>query len=260
MKYKKPTRKWLLLIVCICTFPISLFVALGMKIYEGSNHKLGVRQGYAKFINFVAGGTFVEYPLFVSGNRKEHSGTYGEHSSKENYGKEKEANVGLGLNMLKQFANYKVFNSFYLKCESYYQEIDHLVIGKNGVFHIETKAHKGDITINTDGSWTRIIHDKFEKLDNPASQIDMHGLIINKILGNKYIVNNIIAMASDINDVHVSNKANCKYPIVHYKDLQSYILEFNSGTTLSDEEIENITNEINKHYSKEKPNKDNQAV
>jgi len=259
----KPTRGVLLIIIAILTFPFSLFIYLGLKLYEGSNYKVAQRRAFAKIVNGIAGGEAVRVPECNSYGRNARpnynkNGNYnnsdGNNDDSESYGKERERSVGSFLKMLEKLDSYKVFNSFYLIADNgSYQEIDHIVVGKTGIFHIETKAYKGDVTIGTDGSWSRTRYGQLERLYNPASQIDMHELLIKNVLGTKYPVNSIINVATELEETNLTGKENCRYPIVHYKDLQSYIMTYNSGTTLTDEEIKAIGYQIHTHLSNEKP-------
>lgn len=259
----KPTRSGLLIIIAILTFPFSLFIYLGLKLYEGSNYKISQRKAFAKIVNGIAGGEAVKVPEYTHYNRngKNTRQNYNNNNSNnsneddsESYGKERERSVGSFLKMLERLDNYKVFNSFYLIADNgSYQEIDHIVVGKTGIFHIETKAYKGDVTIGNDGSWSRVRYGRLENLDNPASQIDMHELLIKNVLGTKYPVHSVVNIATELDEATLTGKENCRYPIVHYKDLQSYIMNYHSDTILTDEEIKEIGYQIYTHLSNEKP-------
>lgn len=176
------------------------------------------------------------------------------YSDNLDYGKEREKSVGHFLKMLEKLDNYKVFNSFYLRSDNgVYQEIDHMVIGRNGIFHIETKAYKGNISIDDNGLWSRDKYDRIENMDNPASQIDMHELLIKKVLGNNYPIQSIVNIATELGETTIIGKENCRYPVVHYKDLQSYIMNFKSDKILTDEEIKKVSYMIHSHMTNEKP-------
>jgi membrane protein implicated in regulation of membrane protease activity len=64
-------------------------------------------------------------------------------------------------NVLNKLEGYTIFDAYTFNKEHMYirnnngnfNEIDHLVIGPNGVFHIETKSYSGSITIIENGNW-----------------------------------------------------------------------------------------------------------
>lgn len=73
-----------------------------------------------------------------------------------------------------------------LKNEDYIneeQEFDHIVVGKNGVFLIETKNHSGTISINSSGDWTQEKADTLKGIKNPVQQCDRHSKLIKSIIG-----------------------------------------------------------------------------
>lgn len=193
------------------------------------------------------------------GIRPNHDNIQG-HMSKEEYGEVGEQNVRFGLDFLKEYSGYKVFNGFYIVADNgRYQEIDHLIIGKNGIFHIETKSYKWGITILPDGTWKRTNWDtgETEILDNPVSQMELHLLLLKNVLGDKYPITNIIAIGvKDRSEYSITGAENCRYPIVHYKDIVNYIENANTGISLTPEEISGLEQKILTHMSKEKPVRD----
>ncbi|MBO8167558.1 MAG: NERD domain-containing protein [Thermoanaerobacteraceae bacterium] len=66
------------------------------------------------------------------------------------------------------------------------QQIDHLVIGPKGVFHIETKTINGIIVISPEGDWTLIkaINNNLlkEGMESPRHQIQRHEKVLREFL------------------------------------------------------------------------------
>ena len=70
------------------------------------------------------------------------------------------------------------------------QQIDHLVVGPNGIFHLETKNINGAILITSKGEWSilkasqnRVIR---ENIESPYQQIERHEAVLNKIVAQHF--------------------------------------------------------------------------
>src|SRR5690606_11916436 len=167
-----------------------------------------------------------------------------------------EKRVNFALDMLRDFEGYKIYYDFDLVAHNgFHQQIDHLAVGKNGIFHLETKTFKGQYKIDTDGNWLKFFRGQWEQKDNPASQSDRHEMVIRDVLKNiipeEMPINHIIALGTEnVSDIFIDGKENSKYPIVHHKDLTTYIKEFHSEHTLTDEQIITIYTQIKKHSRK----------
>lgn len=83
------------------------------------------------------------------------------------------------------------------------QQIDHLVIGPNGVFHLETKSINGVIIIGENGAWTMIkaVQNQLvrEGMDSPRAQIQRHELVLREFFNNhfnfKISIKSLVVMA-----------------------------------------------------------------
>lgn len=65
-------------------------------------------------------------------------------------------------------------------------QIDHLVISRRGIFVIETKNFKGDITVNeSSGYWTQSFHTRSYKFYSPIKQNNGHISSLKYLLKNK---------------------------------------------------------------------------
>ncbi|WCK56997.1 NERD domain-containing protein (plasmid) [Aneurinibacillus sp. Ricciae_BoGa-3] len=170
-----------------------------------------------------------------------------------------ERRVQFGLKMLQDFKGYKVYNGFYLVADNgFYQEIDHFVVGENGVFHIETKTYKGEFEIKPDGSWYKIYNGISKPADTPTSQIERHEMLImdilKNVLPNDVKLHHILAIGTEnVQDMVIWGRENSKYPIVHYKDISSHIANAETERKLTKDEILAIQKVIRSHLRNERP-------
>ena len=115
------------------------------------------------------------------------------------------------------------------------QEYDHIIVGKNGVFLIETKNYSGEITITKDGDWFQNKGAESHGIKNPVQQCNRHAAIVKSIISD-IPVTSIICIAND--GVIIKGRSNCKIPIVKADLLQDFIEEYQTPVNLSKEEIE----------------------
>lgn len=115
------------------------------------------------------------------------------------------------------------------------QEYDHIIVGKNGVFLIETKNYSGEITITKDGDWFQNKGTESHGIKNPVQQCNRHAAIVKSIIPD-IPVTSIICIAND--GVIIKGRSNCKIPIVKADLLQDFIEEYQTPVNLSKEEIE----------------------
>lgn len=102
-------------------------------------------------------------------------------------GKEGEETVANELAFLPR--EYKVLHRLFVTAPGRErgQEIDHVIIGPNGVFHLETKNDYGKIIITDEGDWiikrgTR----RAEGMKNPLSQIRRHQTVLREYLAEAF--------------------------------------------------------------------------
>ena len=128
------------------------------------------------------------------------------------------------------------------------QEIDHIVVAPNGVFLIETKYLKGNITIDTNGNWSREVDGVLEGARNPVQQVDRHYSIVSSILDgfiNKEDIHNIICLAYDT--CTISGIENSPVTVVKSDMLARHILNCQSIRKYSESDIETIIEKIEQH-------------
>jgi hypothetical protein len=163
-------------------------------------------------------------------------------------GKKGEMEIAYYLNWLNN--NYYVFNDICLNSDKYgNQQIDHLVIGPNGIFHVETKNINGTIKISETGDW--ILEKKLrnqlltEGMESPHHQIRRHELVLRDLLAQhfkpkelaKLHLGSVVAMANSRTIILGKDP----FLEVVKKDKLVYYLE-NTGKpgTLNNEEIKKI--------------------
>ncbi len=137
-------------------------------------------------------------------------------------------------------SHYKVYHNIKLGPDTLHtNEYDSLVIGPNGIFHIETKNYGGErggiIDVDSRGNW--ILHKKngYSKIiSNPAGQVDSHEYrlkgFLNRVVGVRNLpTQGIIVLSCDKVSIRYNTKAKRDIPIMGRHELVDYIQNYNSG-------------------------------
>ena len=171
---------------------------------------------------------------------------------KVSYGEKGEENVEYALKWLPQEyltvekGNYGIFLKD-KRVSDEKQEIDHIVVGSNGVFIIETKYLKGNVYIDDFGNWTREIDEKYEGIKSPVQQVDRHHMIVSSILKNlveETDIHDIICLAHD--SCSVTGIENSPVTITKVDMLCRGVIGTTSTKKYTESEIRKIVEEINK--------------
>ncbi|MDW7674743.1 MAG: nuclease-related domain-containing protein [Bacillota bacterium] len=118
-------------------------------------------------------------------------------------GKKGEMEIAYYLKWLNN--SYIVFNDISLLSSKFgIQQIDHLVVGPNGIFHIETKNINATIKISSSGDWVLEKHLRnqilTEGMESPHHQIKRHEVVVKELLNNNFNKNvhieGLVAMAN----------------------------------------------------------------
>ncbi len=126
------------------------------------------------------------------------------------------------------------------------QEFDHIVIGPNGLFLIETKNYGGKITVDSNGNWTQEKNDGNPTgVRNPEQQVFQHEKLIRSIVQSSVPVISIICIAND--RTTIEGISNSKIPIVKSDRITSYIEDYKSSCTLTEELIDECYRLIQKY-------------
>jgi hypothetical protein len=147
-------------------------------------------------------------------------------------GAEGEERVSYALSWLSK-DRYKVLNSIVLFKDGLRQEYDHIVIGKNGIFNIETKNYSGTITIDDHGNWSRTKGYGREGLESPVAQIKRHRILLEKIIGDRHNIIDVIVISNK--DAIIEGISNSPVEVVKHDNIQLFIENYQGN-----EEIENL--------------------
>jgi hypothetical protein len=140
-------------------------------------------------------------------------------------------------------------NDYYLLNDLYLRDgggdIDHIVLGPNGVFVLETKNWNGSISCNGD-EWQRMGKRNFS--GSPSRQVKRNAARIKQIFDNSpdlkslgIWVEGIVVLTNNHATLHFNNPT---VPILKLSQLPNYIAEFRSSRSLSGEQLETIGKEI----------------
>ena len=137
-------------------------------------------------------------------------------------------------------SRYKVYHNVRLGPDALHtNEYDSVVIGPNGIFHIETKNYGGErggiIDVDSRGNW--ILHKKngYSKIiSNPAGQVDSHEYrlkgFLNRVVGVRNLpAQGIIVLSCDKISIRYNKKAKRDIPIMSRHELLDYIQNYSRG-------------------------------
>lgn len=127
------------------------------------------------------------------------------------------------------------------------QEYDHIVIGKQGVFVIETKDYSGKLIIDTYGNWIRMKADGTREGErNPLQQMDRHIKLLRSFLKNDIPIIGVICIAH--RKTIIEGKEHCPIPLIKSDMLAGFIEDYPlNGGGLSDDEIKECLSAIEDH-------------
>ena len=122
------------------------------------------------------------------------------------------------------------------------QEFDSIVIGDKAVFNIETKNYIGDLVIDEQGNWYRLVNGHKFGTENPIFQVKRHNRVLNNILGGGVPIVDLVVwsnLESIIEGAHYS-----PVKVIKLDQLTYFIESFNEGRNLTREEINLIIKRI----------------
>jgi len=135
-----------------------------------------------------------------------------------------------------------------------YGNVDHVVLGPNGIFVIETKNYKGTIVCNGD-EWHRRYRGKYGPKDYPLASlsrqakrnaVQLRTLLINNIEAknidlNRLFVNALLVFTEPDLDLTLNNPT---VPTLKAEELPYYIANFESNSKFSVVDLESMANLI----------------
>jgi len=124
-------------------------------------------------------------------------------------------------------------------------QIDHLVVGPNGIFVIETKNWRGTITGDeNEPKWRQVKNSAKEPVhvSNPIRQNERHVQILQKWLGDKGVhpgeIHSVIVMTSPRSSWTIQNRT---VPILRPDEIGDYIKGFRPDAVPEPAQIDRIT-------------------
>ncbi|MBS5938840.1 MAG: NERD domain-containing protein [Clostridium sp.] len=139
--------------------------------------------------------------------------------------------------VLSKISGYKLLNDIMIRKENGTSQIDHILVGKKGVFVIETKDYSGTIRGEEYSKyWTQSINKRKNHFYNPIRQNYGHVKSVEKLIKEKDIYISLIVF---------TNKSNLKglkteTPVIQVKKLKKFIRKYKSNIKLSNDQIEDI--------------------
>lgn len=124
------------------------------------------------------------------------------------------------------------------------QEFDHLVVGTQGIFNIETKNYAGKLAVDQNGNWFRLKKGETEWVaeENPAQQLFRHHMLLQSIVGDNVPIIDVICMAHP--NLMISGQDNSLIPVVKKDLIADFIVNYKPAG-LTESEIRTICNKIN---------------
>lgn len=141
-------------------------------------------------------------------------------------------------------SRYRVYHNVNLGPDPLHtNEYDTIIIGPNGIFHIETKNYGGErggiIDIDSSGNW--ILHKKnghSKLITNPTGQVDSHQYRLQGFMNKVVRVHNlpiqgIIVLSCDHIVVRYNQKSrDNSIPIMNRREIVKYIKGYNKGKSV----------------------------
>lgn len=164
------------------------------------------------------------------------------HCGKKSKGKRGEDSVSSRLVRLKKKGKYNILNDLLIGVKKGgTSQIDHVVVGQAGIFVIETKNYRGQITGDSrEYEWTQRLHGKENTFENPLKQNRGHIDALKGLLGSQFPelkYHSLVVFPSrnllSVDDVRVISR----------KELERTVLS-HTVKLLSEDEVEQITDII----------------
>lgn len=188
------------------------------------------------FVSFLIGSlTFFVSSILVRISAKSES--HG--NSAEEAGMIGEQNTAHQLAFLSD--DYKVFNNITIHHHHKHQQIDHLVIGPNGIFHIETKTLSGNLTFSANG-FTK----NGQPYEDPTGQVYRHQFIIEAILKEAGISGDVVGVICFSHPNCVLNGSSPQFLTCRLDRLIHSIVTYQPKHRLDSASVETIANTLKK--------------
>ena len=120
-------------------------------------------------------------------------------------------------------------------------QIDHILVHPYGIFVIETKNYRGNITIDSDTGYWYLENKKKVRISNPLLQNKSHMYMLYRVLDGSYKVIPVVVFVN--NNAPKTNIKN----VINIKDLLLFIYSYKSDNIYSNDDIDKIGMQINKY-------------
>ena len=138
---------------------------------------------------------------------------------------------------------YRVFNGRRVRSRTGSQEIDHIVVGPNGVFHIESKNWSGDIRFTEQG----VERDKEKHEGDPTAQLYRHEYVLKELLRAHHL-------KADVTGILCFTHENCRlvgrspaFETLKLDRLVHFIKNYRPKTPLTPRQVEEIADLIGRN-------------
>lgn len=148
-------------------------------------------------------------------------------------GQEGEKKVAYALKWLDR-GRFKVFSNIKLSDGGEPQEFDSIVIGDKAVFNIEIKNYIGDLTIDPQGNWYRVVNGHKSGMENPVFQVKRHHKVLHNILDGRIPIVDLIVWANIESVIEGAQHSLIK--VIKVDQLTYFIENYREGRNLSKEE------------------------
>lgn len=220
-----------LLYTFLATIPWAvLFVYVGKTL--GENWQQVKDAPYGHWIMWAAIGLIALYILFKLLRRK---------GATDRAGYIGEKNTAHQLKFIGP--EYKVLNGLHVKGRTGTQEFDHLVIGPNGVFHIETKNWGGEIRFTDKG----VQRSKDGHHEDPTAQLYRHEFVLKELLRGNKLEADVVGILSFSNPGSTLIGESPAFITVKLDRLVHVIKTYKGKRHLSASEVKEISKTIENH-------------
>ncbi len=158
-----------------------MFVYLGMTLKDNWEKIDEIAGPYVKPFIWASIGLTALYLGYQIFGKKRRGGSL-------NYGDEGEKNTAHQLRYIGK--EYRVLNSRRVHAGGGSQEFDHIVVGPNGLFHIDSKHWSGDITFTSNG----VERSKEGHSGDPTSQLYRHEYVMKELLKSHNVQADVIGV------------------------------------------------------------------
>ena len=156
----------------------------------------------------------------------------------ENQGEREVAEV------LKKIKGYRLLNDILIKNQDKTTQIDHVLIGKKGIFVIETKDFNGIISGEEySKAWIQILNGYTNKFYNPIRQNYGHIKALENLIKRKDIFISVIVFTNKSKFEEMDTETS----VIQLKELKKFIKKYPSNININKEEIESIYELIKKN-------------